>query len=463
MQDLVADRLKVSEITVGARRRKTLDAAKVDALADSIAKLGLLQPIVVTSDAALVAGRHRLEACRKLGLAWIDVNVVPEGTDALTVELAEIDENLVRNDLTALEQGEHLRRRDEILAELGVRAESGAQPGNVNAAKNEGEKFSPSFRTTAAIAAEVGLSERSAQQRKQAANLPEPVRDAIRDTPTADKQSELLKLTRMPEAEQQAVVEKLVSGEADNVKHAVHQVAKEHAEQLIRETDGAQGDVDTTRAVLAGQWWALGKHRLFCGDSASDEFMTAIDEAAFSFADPPYGEGVGDWDGAFLWGHDWLSEKSAVVAVTPGIVNLFDFARKTAMPYRWTFTCWLNNGMTRGELGFGNCILVPLFSHSSLYRNAQDFMQVSISVADTSETDHRGRKPTGLVAHLMKLYSEEEQTVVDPFLGSGTTLLVAEKLGRQCIGAEIEPEFCLHIIARWEALTGMVAEEVVPT
>ena len=59
-----------------------------------------------------------------------------------------------------LEQGEHLRRRDEILAELGVRAESGAQPGNANAAKNEGDKLSPSFRTTADIAAEVGLSER---------------------------------------------------------------------------------------------------------------------------------------------------------------------------------------------------------------------------------------------------------------------------------------------------------------
>ena len=74
------------------------------------------------------------------------------------------------------------RRRDEILAELGLRAEVGAQPGNDNASKNEGEKFSPSFRTTAAIAAEVGLSERSAQQRKQAANLPEPVRDALRAT-----------------------------------------------------------------------------------------------------------------------------------------------------------------------------------------------------------------------------------------------------------------------------------------
>ena len=60
-------------------------------------------------------------------------------------------------------------RRDEILTEMGARAESGAQPGNANAAKNEGDKLSPSFRTTATIAAEVGLSERDAQRRKQAA------------------------------------------------------------------------------------------------------------------------------------------------------------------------------------------------------------------------------------------------------------------------------------------------------
>ena len=70
--------------------------------------------------------------------------------------------------LTVLEQGEHLGRRDELLGQMGTRAKIGGQPGNNNAAKNEGEFNSPSFvKSTASIATEVGLSERIVQQRKQ--------------------------------------------------------------------------------------------------------------------------------------------------------------------------------------------------------------------------------------------------------------------------------------------------------
>lgn len=83
--------------------------------------------------------------------------------------LAEIDENLIRNELTGLEIGELLVERTAILSRIGVRAERGAQPGNQNASKNEGETVSPSFETTADMAASVGLSERSAQQLMQAA------------------------------------------------------------------------------------------------------------------------------------------------------------------------------------------------------------------------------------------------------------------------------------------------------
>jgi DNA modification methylase len=48
--------------------------------------------------------------------------------------------------------------------------------------------------------------------------------------------------------------------------------------------------------------------------------------------------------------------------------------------------------------------------------------------------------------------------VYDPFLGSGTTLIAAEQLGRKCYGLEIEPKYCDVIIARWEKLTGKTAE-----
>jgi DNA modification methylase len=47
--------------------------------------------------------------------------------------------------------------------------------------------------------------------------------------------------------------------------------------------------------------------------------------------------------------------------------------------------------------------------------------------------------------------------LLDPFLGSGTTLIAAEQLGRKCYGMEISPQYCDVIVKRWEALTGRKA------
>ena len=47
--------------------------------------------------------------------------------------------------------------------------------------------------------------------------------------------------------------------------------------------------------------------------------------------------------------------------------------------------------------------------------------------------------------------------MADPFLGSGTTLIACEQLGRKCMGLEIEPKYCDVIVERWETLTGKKA------
>jgi DNA modification methylase len=50
--------------------------------------------------------------------------------------------------------------------------------------------------------------------------------------------------------------------------------------------------------------------------------------------------------------------------------------------------------------------------------------------------------------------------VYDPFLGSGTTLIAAEQLGRRCFGLEIDPAYCDVIVQRFENLTGKKAERI---
>jgi len=66
-------------------------------------------------------------------------------------------------------------------------------------------------------------------------------------------------------------------------------------------------------------------------------------------------------------------------------------------------------------------------------------------------------KPVGLFAYLMGNSTAPQGLAYDPFLGSGTTLIAAEQLGRKCYGMEISPAYCDVIVNRWEALTGKKA------
>jgi len=205
--------VRIDKIKVGERMR-SLDMAEVCELADSINQVGLMNPITINKDYRLIAGHHRLEAYKRLGLDTILAIVLD--VDKLTAKLAEIDENLKRNDLTALEEGEHLLKREKLLEDIGQRAPD-HRP-------KKGEESSP-LETTADIAKQVGLSERIAQQRKQIArDLAPEVKDMIRDTDVANRKTELLKLSRIDTETQKEVVARVVTGEADDVEEARRQL-----------------------------------------------------------------------------------------------------------------------------------------------------------------------------------------------------------------------------------------------
>jgi ParB family chromosome partitioning protein len=197
--------------------------------------------------------------------------------------------------------------------------------------------------------------------------------------------------------------------------------------------------------VKSGEWYALGEHRLYCGDTGKTDFWEHLPHSVFAFADPPYNAGVDEWDEDFEWRHDWLSEKADVVAVTPGIESVKRFyADDTQMPYVWSMASWITNGMTRGALGFGNWIYIGIFANG----------EVSL------HKKHRGRKPSELMDRLIELFTQYGDVAIDPFLGSGTTLFSAERLGRICYGGEISPDFCNDIISRWQDMTGVAAERI---
>jgi DNA modification methylase len=70
---------------------------------------------------------------------------------------------------------------------------------------------------------------------------------------------------------------------------------------------------------------------------------------------------------------------------------------------------------------------------------------------------HPTQKPVALAAEAVDKTTQKGETVLDLFLGSGTTLIACEQLGRRCYGMEISPAYCDVIVERWENLTGKQA------
>jgi len=73
----------------------------------------------------------------------------------------------------------------------------------------------------------------------------------------------------------------------------------------------------------------------------------------------------------------------------------------------------------------------------------------------TKEYKHPTQKPLELAERAMRNSSLRGQIVLDTFLGSGTTLIAAERLSRKCFGIEIDPHYCDVIVRRWIAFVGI--------
>jgi len=73
---------------------------------------------------------------------------------------------------------------------------------------------------------------------------------------------------------------------------------------------------------------------------------------------------------------------------------------------------------------------------------------------DDGNRIHPTQKPVGLCGSFLSKFSKDAARILDPFLGSGTTLIACEQLDRICYGMEISPQYCEVICQRWEKLTG---------
>jgi hypothetical protein len=156
--------IPLDDIIVPKDRMRQLRPEKVDEFAESIAAQGQLQPIIVRpyrGKYLLVVGWHRLEAKRKLERKTIEGRVV-EGLDTDQALLTEIDENLVRSDLSEAEIASHLVRRKEIYLRRHPETKQGVAGGKASGRKrsnkSQNESCSDGFVNVTAKATGKGRS-----------------------------------------------------------------------------------------------------------------------------------------------------------------------------------------------------------------------------------------------------------------------------------------------------------------
>jgi hypothetical protein len=211
-----------------------------------------------------------------------------------------------------------------------------------------------------------------------------------------------------------------------------------------------------------GDLWTLGQHRLLCGDSTRAEDVQRVLDGAIcdTFTDPPYGIGYeyNEHDDSSSADNEKLVRAALGNApgsqvYTPGLMNL---GREMAHHKACRILVW-HKGFAQSGNGLGGAGTWEPVVCAGVKggRLPNDYLGFSTDREPGLREKHSCPKPVKLFAHLIEHLSGAG--VFDPFLGSGTTLIAAEQLGRRCCGIEISPAYCDVIVERWENLTGQKA------
>ena len=199
--------MSVNEIKVRIRLRAS-NEDNIRDIAESIREIGLISPITVDTDGNLIAGFHRLQAHKLLGIPEIPVIVSTQ--KELKARLQEIDENLKRAELTAIEKSVHIEERESILTQLDKLSIHG-----------DNRHTATGKSTQKARATDIGMSRRSYQYHKELEKLHPEVRDLLNETPQATRLMDLVLLSRESDKIQLKVANAIITGKARSIKRAL--------------------------------------------------------------------------------------------------------------------------------------------------------------------------------------------------------------------------------------------------
>ena len=235
-----------------------------------------------------------------------------------------------------------------------------------------------------------------------------------------------------------------------------------------------------------GDLWQLGEHRLICGDSTDvaviDRLMDGV-KAKLLLTDPPYGIDVVQnrqvgGGGALHFGGKVGKRVESSTYIPIANDDTTDTARAN---YDVALTCTENQIIFGGNyftdfLPPSRCWIVWDKQNTGNFADAElawtsfdkgvklyHFLWNGLCREGSREVEgktrvHPTQKPVGMLADILKDFSEENDSILDCFGGSGSTLIACEQLNRKCYMAELDPHYCDIILERWETFTGEKAE-----
>ena len=235
-----------------------------------------------------------------------------------------------------------------------------------------------------------------------------------------------------------------------------------------------------------GDLWLLGDHRLFCGDSTKAEDVERLMDgklADLMLTDPPYNvDYTGKTKDALKVANDSMADGdfrkfliacfgAAFDALKPGASFYVFHADSEGYNFRGAIhdcqqkvrqcLVWVKDTLVMGRQDYQwqhePCLYG--WKDGASHGWYSDRKQTTLLRFDrpTRSEDHPTMKPVSMFAYLLGNSTAPHGLAYDPFLGSGTTLIAAEQLGRKCYGMEISPAYCDVVVRRWETLTGRKA------
>lgn len=263
--------------------------------------------------------------------------------------------------------------------------------------------------------------------------------------------------------------------------------------------DGFNEDDGIERLVQPGDMWQLGRHRLICGDSTKAETYQRLMNgvvADLTFTSPPYNAATtvtekvdnkkkskylnDDDDRADDEYTDLLCQFSEqclthsqyvfvnIQSLSNNKLSLIDYLYRMKKYFADTII-W---DKQTAQPAMAKNVLNSQFEYIHIFSNkanraigVKEFHDTIPNVLNLPAQHkneyseiHNATFPVGLVEFAVNNFCND--TVLDPFGGTGTTLIVCEQLGKTCFTVELQPHYCDLIIARWQLLTGEKAVKV---